>query len=607
MALRLPIAVLWVALLWSVPGHATPNSFENRALALVELLIERVANDAVGEAWVEQYFERADPETQGMRRAHAARDQSLQHLARGSSIGEALRARPGVLGAIRGPDYVRVVLEGPPWLTVVVVRGPRSLQVRTVEQSQCGLCSEPERFVTDLVAEAQSVEGGRRRMLPGVDLDAPSDLTPEEKTAWVVAWQARHATAGYTRWLLLDAEVVGASGRQVEIRWGDRAETWPVVYREGRWWIDYPALPQDSLLALGPDEVDEWNGASRVREATVAWWRPSWRPMAQGVLVAEDLLYLEPRMVQGDVVAYGHDLGRRYAMVLLLDAETGAIHSAVEAPRLPERIPMPLEDWRDLFRFSLSPTGKLLAVAAHDRLWVLKVDTGEVVHALRNLVGAGALAWSPEGDWLAVADRRIGLVRLLDARRGFREAAREVIPRALIQDLRWMEGRLLLVTVEGEMSWRAPPDLGLIASPAVTACCGLIESVFRFPGTGELWINCGGGCVDGRLWTWNLLGESSPAPADVRYPAGAGAIALDTSGRWLVTPYAADPAGRAALWATGEESPRVLFGPDTLRHVAWDASGSAIWAVDVRGRTWKWKLADLLEPASTRSPGDSSP
>lgn len=132
MALPFPIVVVWLALLWSVPGHATPSSFEDRALVLVESLLDRVAMDEVEEAWVEQTFERADPETQGRGRAQAARDRSLQHLARGSAIGEALRARPGVQGVIRGPDYVRVVLEGPPWLTVVVVRGPRSLQVHPV-------------------------------------------------------------------------------------------------------------------------------------------------------------------------------------------------------------------------------------------------------------------------------------------------------------------------------------------------------------------------------------------------------------------------------------------------------------------------------------------
>ena len=513
-----------------------------------------------------------------------------------SALVEALReggaleqlAATTIEGSVRGPDYVRVVLAGSPPLTVVVRKVGGELVVDGIEDSSCGLCSEPERFVADLVRDLGQGDA-HPRLVPGLDLkvDPATSARPE---SWLFAMHARNVDAGYVRYLLLGAEVVGSSSLGVDVALSDRTETWPVVYADDRWMVDYEGLPEDSPLRLADDEIDAWQGDRQLATRKAEWWLPTVVSQPDGArMLAEDVLLLLPRPLQGDVLVYSQDLDRSFALGALIDPDDGAVLARRSLPTLSKKQNYAPEDWRGLFHGALSPDGRRLAVGAHQRLWLVELASGEVQRTFYDLNGLSDVAWSADGRWLVLGDQRG--VSLIDAD-SLQERGRywgETL--APIEGLS-VGHSVLAAHQDGVIVELEIPGLKRTGNDQI-ACCGQVRGVDRDPRSGDLVCGCAGTCEPVWLWRWSGVRSEDPeVRADASIRGTEGTLSVDPTGRWLVTTSAL---GGATLWDLRSEEPAAHFSERALRQVAWDIEADRLYAVDVDGRAWVWSVSSLVQ------------
>jgi hypothetical protein len=577
-----PWPILGVLALSALAQAARAPDTQRAEELVVELQRQVGSPDA---AWLRQNVQPRELE-------RVPRSMSVEFYA---ALGEALReggaldqlSATAIAGSVRGPDYVRVVLEGSPPVTVVVRRVGGELVVDGIEDSACGLCSEPERFVADLVREL-SEGGARPRLVPGLDLLVDPSQASSRPESWIYAMHARNVEAGYVRYLLRDAEVVGASGMGVDVALSDRTETWPVVYSDDRWMVDYAGLPEDSPLRMDDSEIESWQLARHLAAKKAEWWLPTVVDRPPGArLLAEDVLVLIPRPLQGDVLIYSQDLDRSFALAALIDPDDGSVLARRSLPTLSKKQNYAPEDWRGLFHAALSPDGRRLAVGAHKRMWLIELGTGEVQRTWYDLGGLAAVDWSEDGRWLVLGDQRgVSLIDATTLQERGRYWGETLAP---IEGLS-VGSSVLAVHGDGVVVDLEIPGLQRTGNDEV-ACCGSVRGVDRDPRTGDILCGCAGTCEP--VWLWRWSGDQAEDPvvrADEDIRAAAGALSVDPTGRWLVSSSA--EAG-AVLWDLRSEQPVTHFAERPLRQVSWDIEADRLYAVDVDGRAWMWSLSAL--------------
>jgi WD40 repeat protein len=457
------------------------------------------------------------------------------------------------------------------------------------------MCSEPTRFLTDLLAQVDGRASAGRRLLPGAELAVHpwlEDQGPADKQRWSWALQNRNARAGYLWWLLKDAQVVEqVADDVVRIQLPEGPEDWALIYRDHRWQVDYARLPAESALRLPADRVVHWTTSGHIRQETLKYWRPTWRIKGETVLVDEAILFLAPRPLHGDLVVYHQDMGSRWAMIATLDPETGEVLSSRAAPRIPMSFFLPTSGWWDWLDFELSPDGRFLAVGVQTRLWILEVDTGRVALSASRLPRVTAISWSPDGKYVAAGDiyGGVSLYRGPD----FDKVAQARASGRSIHGFAWLADGLLAVDQAGAVHRYGMPSMtaeGVLDK----ACCGAVRGVDRLPFTGEVVIGCAGGCAPAWLWRWDPVGAAPPRVlADARLAASNGAISADPTGRWLVVGHQG-PGGAMALWDLREERIAATFSGLPLRGVSWSPEGGRIYGIDLDGNSWRWDVTELL-------------
>ncbi len=566
--------------LWSPLALAARPPDEGRALRTVEALQAQARRAREGEGSAVAGL--VAPSAYG--ELHAARLVERLGSDLDGPLGAAL-ADGELAGFVRGPDYLRAVFAGSPALTLTVRREGGAAVVDELAWSACGLCGEPERFVRDLLADVEAERDAAHRLLPGVELHVDSWLDGQrvDPVAWRRALVRRNSHAGYLRFVLDGATVAGADGGQVRVELADRTETWPVAWVDGRWQIVYERLPADSPLRLDPADVRSWAYDSTVASASVAWWLTDGRSLAGGQLVARDVVALLPRATRGDVVVYGQDLGRTWGLLARLDAETGEVLFRGEVPTLSERVNVHPWLWRRSFRVALSPDEQLLAVAVHDRLWVLGVEEGEVQLSRRTQGEVSALVW--HGGALLAA--HAGSVTRFEAD-GFSQGAQ-----------RWVDGETAGLAVTDGVLWRVSkggevrplePDTLADLDVTRTVCCGNARAATVEPSSASLCVTCGADCEP--AWLWRDDGGEGALLADAARHAEDGVVSFDPSGLWHVVPWSGD-GGRAALIDARTDEVVAVFAPNALLSAAWAPDGSALWAVDTAGHGWRWSTLEL--------------
>lgn len=559
---------------------------------LVDQLIDRVLVGDLSEAWASRHLQAWLPYADvGEEQTEAERASLQRRLAPGGDLYKGFVRSPAIYGSVEGPDYVRVVLEGGEWLTVVVDSPNGRPQVRSFETSSCGLCSEPERHLRDLIEEVQATGDASHRLLPGIEL-LTNSVHPENewlRERWTWAYVNRAAGSGYTTRILRGAAVLDSSGRSVSLQLQTGTETWPLVYLKQRWWVDYGGLAEDSVLRMAESDSEAWTRASTVRSARLASWQPDWRQQEGIVQVSDGALFFVHRGLQEDLLLYDQDMGRRWAMWALVDEREGRVLSKMDAPRLPRRIFVDTMGWPDLFRFALSPNGSHLAVAAHNRLWVFDLEAAGVDLELKDLSGAGGVAFSPDGKELAVIDRAFGGLRIFETPK-YSEKRRFRGPVEALQ-VHWTVEGLWFLT-EDSLSLRDPVQGEERWSRSLS--CEEEPRMSMVPALSETWVYC----PNPRSSILRIPHHAPEESEDLLVLPGTrktGTFAVSREGRWLVVPSERNQEeGMCLLNLTVQDWTPRCFSSLPLRSAEFGEDGRTLTGIDQRGRTWRWKLSTLL-------------
>lgn len=506
-------------------------------------------------------------------------------LGEGAPLRLTLDEVPEVLAVSQGPDYVRVVLSTEPALTLKVREIGDELVIDAIERSVCVVCTEEERFVATLISDAGR-SGGRPLLVAGVDLLVAPEEESRQPDEWVSALQQRNASCGFGRALLHDAEVLGSDNHGVTVALADRTETWPVVYVDGRYMLDYSGLPEDSPLRLPDKDLGRWHKRAVVEQERLRNWYPVMEPRLGGTVIADEVLWFDLRPVQGDLVLYSHDLSRVLAMAVTLDPETGEVAQRLSLPTLDRTLMVEPERWNEAFFGALSPDGEQIAVGSSGRLWTVPLDGGKVKTNL-SFAMVQAVAWSPDGRWIAVGDHRG--VSLIDAETQGERGRYWGEGAGLVEALAFGEDSLWVVHDDGRVEELEVPSLAKTGR-TTEACCGGVRGGELDPSTGELVVGCSGECQPAWMWSWD--GQSDPmVRADEEHRSDRGIVSVDPLGRYLVSPTVD---GRAALWLRRTDEVLGVFGEAPLVRVAWDPRGELLYGLDDQGRLWRWGLSSLF-------------
>jgi hypothetical protein len=522
----------------------------------------------------------------------------LQMLGEDGPLGEVLAVAPDVHAVVQGPDYARVVLDTQPLLSFLVVKEGGRARIQRWETTGCGDCREPVRFVVDLIEDVR--QGLAPRLVPGVDLHMSRGRHADSMQGrWNQAMVLRNSTAGYLRWLLEDAEVLGQEMAGVRVALRDRVEVWPVSY-EGRWGVAYDQLDPSSSLTLSDEEVSAWRDDAYVRQMGREWWNPLMLETRDGgqLWAAYSIGVAWQPVEQRWLVALGRP-DRLVAGLFALEPD-GVVSERFELPHWPDGFSVPVGGWFPLWESSLSPSGDELLVACSYRWWLVGLRGQGIA---RNPVGLlnriTASAWSDDGRWLALGDEdgNLGIAPAGDPRpvtRRYLEAPARGAPD--VAGLVFLPGSasLMVAWEDGVVSRLAVPSLQPLEEPT-TLCCGGISELALRPGHGEVLLSCAGGCPPLAVTRLPLVGDGAPDHyADEALSVEGAVLSLSPDGAWAVIGHEG-PGRTAALCRAADLVPVASFSDIPLQTVAWRGDSEALLALRRDGSAVHWTVAAILE------------
>jgi hypothetical protein len=604
---RPPSSSLWLSapllsalvLVWAGQAWAGRSPDPDEARACVGELIRHVREGSLHEERIDEFFSLPEgPLADSPEGLLLDQERLLAMLRADGPLGEILGAAPEIRTVVQGPDYARVVLDTQPLLSLVLVREAGRVRIQRWETTGCAECREPVRFVVDLIEDVQ--QGLEPRLIPGYDLHVASSQPPSSQQGrWNQALTQRNNTAGYLRWLLADAEVLGQEMAGVRVSFRDRVEVWPVTY-EGGWGIAYDQLEPSSSLILTESEQLVWRDDAHVRQAGREWWLPTAVPTPDGGRIWAEYGVsvawqpVEERWLVG--------LGRPDRLVSGLYAlePDGAVSERFELPHWPDGFPVPVGGWYHLWESSLAPSGDELLVACAHRWWLVGLRGQGIA---RNPAGVlnriTASAWSTDGRWLALGDEHgnLGLAPAGDPKpstlRYLDTAGRG---RQQVSGLVFLPGSasLLVAWEDGVVARLGVPSLEPLDEP-VTLCCGGISALALRHGHGEALLSCGGGCPPLALTRLPLVGEVAPSHyADEQLSVEGAVLSVSPDGAWAVIGHE-EPGRTAALCRASDLVPVAGFSDIPLQQVAWRGGSDALLALRKDGSVVHWTLAAIME------------
>ncbi|MFH1464822.1 MAG: hypothetical protein ABIO70_10600 [Pseudomonadota bacterium] len=577
-----------------------------QAQARLEELAEAVREDSLDAAALSRFFTPPPgPLGESPAGRRLDRDRLAALLTVEGALGRVLARGTRVAAVVQGPDYVRVVLDTTPFLSFLFVREEGQVRIQRWEATSCGDCREPSRFVLDAIARAR--EGGRPPLVPGLDLILP-ELTEGEGEGsypWRLAMTRRDLGAGYLRWLLADADVLGQEMDGVRVSVRDRVETWPVVYRDGRWGLDYERLGPDSLLRLPASALPDWHDEARSQAHALAWWIPEQRPLpGGGTVVAEGAVGVAWQVIEQRWLVVVERPDGLVAGAFGVDSD-GNVSARVPLPAWPSQVQRPVRRWARAWVAALSPAGDRLLLAAAGRWWIVSLVDGSATMGPRGVIGEiVTAAWSLDGAAVIAGDE-LGNLALLDP---VSATVREVRYQGVGENghrvgiaglaLAPGDGNLLVARADGRLVSWSLPDLQPRGEP-VEVCCGEASALAIQAGRGRALVACGEACPPVVLAAVPLYGGQPPEQyGDASLAPRGGPLSISPDGVWVVLAVA-DAERNAALCRADNLEAVATFSDQPLRDVAWDAAGGTFLALREDGSAVRWSVEEILASAAS--------
>ena len=585
-------------------GDAEASSW---ARDFAEEVVEKVLEEEVRPRWVASSFLVSDPDVSGEARAAASAASIHEELSWGGPLFEAISATTGVVGEVVGPDYVRVIFGGEQLFFMNVMGHEGRVVVGDMGVTSCLNCSESERFVSDLIANVTSRGAGAWGLVPGIDLQrSERSRRAGGYSDWVRAWLSRNITSGYLYNVLSQSRVTGGSGDGVYVEVAGAQERWEVEYRDGRWALLYDELPEESALRMSREQLRRFGRRTRLSQARAEWGRPLFTNLEEGeTLIEGDLLHAELRPIQGDLLLYGHDVGRRWAHLAVVDPQSGEVIRSHAVPTLSTLLKIRVEEWRERFSFDLSSDGQRLLVGAFDKAWLLEVESGEVLWRGEGFGEISAVALASDDSGLAVADLR-GVTRYTAGEgRGFESRGRVRLEAGSVALLEFEGAGLHYVTHGGEMGRLSMVEARGGPREVSQLGCEPLRGGSYLPERRALQFGCVGRDGEGArrlsVVEWDLAnGEIAEEPLE--WP-----LSQELEGRGGVFSLFPSADGRPVTTVElgGEEvvaDDGVLLLERPLLELRFDSADKGLWSLDRDGRLWRWSDEVVAEESSRPAP-----
>lgn len=544
-------------------------------MALVEDLLARVRAGGPNPAWVRAHVG-APQHPVGPSDAWVARWSA--RLRPGAAVGRALAQSPGAVASFAGPAYQRVLLGTAPTFSAVVVASDDGPRIQELTWTGCTLCSEPERFVVDLIEDLQHPQGPAQRLVPGVELDlagAPEGSDGE----WIGTLSLRNNKGRYLQRLLAGATVAGVDGDIVRVRYADgTVDPWTILWKNGRWMLDYGSLEPSSAARLQPRDEPRWRRHRTLRDSARASWNPSFRPMATGagISVGWGVLDAWPDPNDGTILALVVGVDQVLAGVFRIDPEAQTVIERLPIPVADERTPVPLGRWFTRWPAALSPTGRHLAWAGPNRVWSLDLQTGrsrEVTRGDTRWLGWGRRSGRPEHLWVARGADLWGHTPGAAATRDR------------------LDDRPIAVTggPSGPRALTAAGDLVDLDSGEVVdrLCCDRVRDAQDQPGTGMI-ATCAEPCDTASV----LVGPTTTVAVPGAASHGPGA-AWSADGVWFLTGQD-HPEGDLLLWRARASSPVARVPVQAVHRARFATDSAHLLTVSDGGQVHWWSLESLV-------------
>lgn len=351
--------------------------------------MERAGSHSIDAAWIDAHMV-ATPST-------AARERWIHLLRPFGPADLVLGSCHGSTAVVNGPDYVRVVLECRPSLSVVVRQVEGAARIAAIEATACTQCDERTRFVVDLIADV------RRDGELGEHLKPDFELVPADRKdagskweSWSALAEARLRADHDIAATIAEAEVLRVEDETVHLKLPDGDEdTWHVISTPRGWAVVYDDLAGSSPLRLSTLESRRWKKASVRQEAAVQTWTPVWRALDGGVgtLIGHHALSATFDPADEIVVAVLLDREVPYAAIAEVDPSTNTVLRRWSIPLPDGQDPVQLIDGIPPERVAFDPTTRKVALAAFGRIWVVD-RAADSVRELARAKGVTALSWS---------------------------------------------------------------------------------------------------------------------------------------------------------------------------------------------------------------------
>ena len=489
----------------------------------------------------------------------------------------------GVLQVAAVGPQTRIVLDTLPRLSLLMAPSATGLRLVAIEPTTCDRCSEPERFVRDLVADVQRRGSLGDRLQLDVELISRAISDAAKWDAWAAAAEGRNQANQALARDLAGITLASVEGDVVTVRWPNGAvEPWTIRMTPRGPAIDVDLLSETSPLRLSSGDAKRFRKSEERQSEATATWEPMWRPVARGAAtwLGDHVLAggFDPLDDHVALVAWNEDIP--WAAVLQVDPETRGLGSRVTIA-LPEDLsPTRIFSGPGAPRAAFDPWLRSAVVSLRGRLFAVPFDQG-ISKNISQTSGIGAVGFDAaaqpvwiDGDGvLHTADGAETLA--VGAAVGVHVA--ETGGEAVRAD-----GTLVRWSTEGELSEPialCERDEGS-TTPAATAAT-------RHPIEGSWLVVCGPqtGTAFAR---WD-----APTGVVHRVPGRIGngrAVAWSPDGRWFAVPADDDLEAGVVVWDTEADAPALLLGERTSVNAAFSAHGHRLLTVDIDGRALVWDL-----------------